>query len=86
MALPTPTRRALVDLPLNSCAMPSAARDIGKEPGIHKRRIQEVEDLGSVQPASRPCLSPARLASTIRDERVGEEVRNVLSHLRASAE
>jgi hypothetical protein len=86
MALPTPTRRALVDLPLNSFATPSAARDMGKEPTIHKRRIQEVKDLGLVPPASRLCLSPTRLASTVRDERAGEEVRDVLSHLCTSVE
>ncbi|KAL2043249.1 hypothetical protein N7G274_004309 [Stereocaulon virgatum] len=78
MALPTPTRRALVDLPLNSFATHSAARYTGKGLAFHKRRFQEIEDLGFVPPASRLCLSPARLASTIRDERAGEEPRFVM--------
>ncbi|KAK3175979.1 hypothetical protein OEA41_007301 [Lepraria neglecta] len=75
MAHATPTRRALVDLPVNSFSTPSAVRAMGKKSTGNKRRIHEVEEPESAQPTSRVSLSPARSASTLKKNNPREEAR-----------
>lgn len=58
MALATPTRRALSDLPVNTLGTPSSTNNIGKETLCNKRPIEKVADPEYAQPVSRVRMSP----------------------------
>lgn len=66
MAQSTPTRRALVDLPVNTFGTPSSMSTTGKASVGHKRQIHEVEDPEFAQPTSRVRVSPVRSQSTLK--------------------
>lgn len=68
MAQTTPSRRALVDLPVNSFGTPSSTSVVGKTSMGHKRQIHEVEEPEFAQPTSRVRVSPARSQSTLKDD------------------
>ena len=67
MALSTPTRRALVDLPVNTFSTPSSLITGEKASMGHKRQIQEVEEPEFAQPTSRVRMSTASSQSTLKD-------------------
>lgn len=58
MAIATPTRHALSELPVNTLGTPSMRSSIGKETTNNKRPILEVADPEYAQPMSRVRLSP----------------------------
>ena len=68
MALSTPTRRALVDLPVNTLGTLSGMTTVGKASMSHKRQIQEVEEPEFAQSTSRVRMSPARSQSTLTND------------------
>lgn len=68
MAQSTPTRRALIDLPINTFGTPSSMPPVGKTSMGHKRQIQEVEEPEFAQPTSRVRVSLARSQSTLKDK------------------
>ena len=68
MALSTPTRRALVDLPVNTLGTLSGMTTVGKASMGHKRQIQEVEEPEFAQSTSRVRMSPARSQSTLTND------------------
>ena len=68
MAQTTPSRRALVDLPVNTFSTPPSITAMRKAPMGQKRQIQEVEEPESAQPTSRVRVSPARSQSTLKDD------------------
>ncbi len=73
MALATPTRRALSDLPINTFGTPSTKGDIGKDALSNKRPIQVVADPEYAQPALRVRVSP-RSQTTLQGETPRQEV------------
>lgn len=81
MAQFTPTRRALVDLPVNTFSTPSSMNSVGKASMGHKRQIQEVEEPEFAQPTSRVRVSPARSQSTLKDDALLGQVTHASSWL-----
>ena len=77
MAQPTPSRRALVDLPVNTFSTPPSITAIRKAPMGQKRQIQEVEEPEFAQPTSRVRVSPARSQSTLKDDAASVQVSHV---------
>ena len=67
MAQTPPSRRALVDLPVNTLGTPSGMTSLGKASMGQKRQIQEVEEPEFAQPRSRVRVSPVRYQSTSKD-------------------
>ncbi|CAD6590761.1 MAG: hypothetical protein ASARMPREDX12_004723 [Alectoria sarmentosa] len=68
MAQSSPSRRALVDLPVNTLGTPSSMTTVGKASMGHKRQIQEVEEPEYAQSTSRVRVSPARSQSILKDD------------------
>ncbi|KAL9073613.1 MAG: hypothetical protein Q9161_002855 [Pseudevernia consocians] len=79
MALSTPTRRALVDLPVNTLGTLSGMTTVGKASMGHKRQIQEVEEPEFAQSTSRVRMSPARSQSTLTNDAPSGQTQPVLS-------
>lgn len=68
MAHATPTRRALVDLPVNTFGTPSEMNKPRKEAPSHmKRPFREVEEPEYTQPTTRVKVSPTRSQVTPSD-------------------
>ncbi|MCJ1460879.1 hypothetical protein MMC28_011261 [Mycoblastus sanguinarius] len=80
MAQASPTRRALVDLPVNTLGTPSSMHNTDKPFSSHKRAIDEVEEPEYTQPASRVCVSPSRPESTARNMTQPEELSKPMPH------
>ena len=68
MAQSTPTRRALIDLPVNTFGTPPSMNKAAKTSMGHKRQIQEVEEVEFAQPTSRVRVSPVRSQNTLHDD------------------
>lgn len=85
MAQSTPTRRALVDLPVNTLGTPSSMTTMGKASMGHKRPIQEVEEPEFAQSTSRVRVSPARSQSTLKDDAPSGQVSQAFPELGAVA-
>ena len=68
MAQATPTRRALVDLPINVFGTPSTTSTMRNLATSYKRQIDEVDDAEFAQPKSRICTLEAGSASNIKAE------------------
>lgn len=68
MAQTTPSRRALVDLPVNTFGTPSGTTTLGKAQMGQKRQIEEVEEPEFAQPRSRVRVSPVRSQSAPKDD------------------
>jgi len=73
MALATPTRRVLSDLPVNTFGTPSSKSNCGKETMSNKRPIQDVADPEYAQPAARVRIA-CRSQTTLQDETPRREV------------
>ena len=68
MAKTTPSRRALVDLPINTFGTSFSMTTSQKAAVGQKRQIQEVEEPEFAQPRSRVRVSPARSQSAPKDD------------------
>lgn len=77
MAQTTPSRRALLDLPVNTFGTPSSLTTAGKASMGHKRQIQEVEEPEFPQPTSRVRVSPAGSRNTPRNDAQLAQVSHV---------
>ena len=80
MAQTPPSRRALVDLPVNTLGTPSGMTSLGKPPMGQKRQIQEVEEPEFAQPRSRVRVSPVRYQSTPKDKIPSGQVSSLHFH------
>ena len=67
MAQTTPSRRALVDLPVNTFGTPSGLTVMGKASMGQKRQIQEVDEPEFARPRSRVRMSAVRSQSSSKD-------------------
>lgn len=79
MAQITPSRRALVDLQVNTFGTPSSMTTVGKASVGHKRQIQEVDEPEFTQPTSRVRVSPARSQSATKDDGPSGQTQPALS-------
>ena len=77
MAQTTPSRRALVDLPVNTFGTPTSMSTLGKAFMSRKRSIQEVEEPESAQPTSRVRLSPVSSQEAMNDDSPSGHVSHV---------
>ena len=83
MAQSSPSRRALVDLPVNTLGTPSSMTTVGKASMGHKRQIQEVEEPEYAQSTSRVRVSPARSQSILKDDAPLGQVSHAFPELEA---
>ena len=79
MAQTPPSRRALVDLPVNTLGTPSTLTSLRKASMGQKRQIQEVEEPECEQPRSRVRVSPVRYQSTPMDNTPPAQVSSPFS-------
>ena len=82
MAQTPPSRRALVDLPVNTLGTPSGMTSLGKASMGQKRQIQEVEEPEFAQSRSRVRMSPVRRQSTSKDNTPCGQVSSLYIHRR----
>ena len=68
MAQTTPSRRALVDLPVNTLGTPLSTTTVGKASMAQKRQIQDVEEPEFAQSKARVRLSPVRPQSASKGD------------------
>ena len=81
MAQTTPSRRALVDLQVNTFGSPSNLTTLGKTSMGQKRQIQEVEEPEFAQPRSRVRVSPIHAHSAPKDGNSSGQVSHAFSSL-----
>lgn len=81
MAQSTPTRRALIDLPVNTFGTPLSMTTVGKASMGQKRQIREVEEPEFPQATSRVRVSPVRSESTLKDDIPSRQVSHILPKL-----
>ena len=81
MAQTTPSRRALVDLQVNTFGSPSSLTTLGKTSMGQKRQIQEVEEPEFAQPRSRVRVSPIHAHSAPKDGNSSGQVSHSFSSL-----
>lgn len=79
MAQTTPSRRALVDLPVNTFVSPSSMTTVGKPSMAQKRQIQEVEEPEFARPKARVRLSPVHSQSASKDDAPSGQTQPALS-------
>ena len=80
MAQTTPSRRALVDLPVNTLGTPSSITNVGKASMGQKRQIQEVGEPEFPQSRSRVRTSPVRSHSSPKDKTPSRQVSLASPH------
>ena len=77
MAQTPPSRRALVDLPVNTLGTPSSLTSLGKASMGQKRQIQEVEEPEFAQSRSRVRVSPVRYQSIPKENTPSAQVSSL---------